>query len=342
MVHGHWRMEPHATWTYWLKAHALLGQSQVLGCFIAAIMLATLVTLVTNYQIGYRPKTSSSLYGVTFMPTPHQSTQRLQAQSPLRHVQPQKGYVPVSAQPRFALSTPEGAPMSPSWRQGIAQRAVAAVLTGAAVLAGGAFPSSAALVPPAGDANRPPQVSIRGLTESGMQKFTKGDVQGSIEDFDRIIAGAPRMEPYMWQRGLSLYYAEELQEGSRQFRRDVAVNPNDTEEAIWAFLCEARDPSIGFEKARTNMLQVGRDSRPYMRAAYDLFRGTGTEEGLKQAAVDGPSEFYSNLYLGLYAEAKGDSVAAQQYISAAVNSPYRRSGDYMYALAVVHKNLRGW
>jgi hypothetical protein len=38
-------------------------------------------------------------------------------------------------------------------------------------------------------------------------------------------------------------------------RDDVAVNPNDTEESIWAFLCEAQ--LEGPEAARQNMLKVG-------------------------------------------------------------------------------------
>lgn len=37
-------------------------------------------------------------------------------------------------------------------------------------------------------------------------------------------------------------------------RDDVAVNPNDTEESIWAFLCEAQ--LDGPEAARQRMLQV--------------------------------------------------------------------------------------
>jgi hypothetical protein len=45
-----------------------------------------------------------------------------------------------------------------------------------------------------------------------------------------VIALAPKMRPYMWQRGLSLYYLGRFQEGAQQFRDDVAVNPNDTEE----------------------------------------------------------------------------------------------------------------
>ena len=43
-------------------------------------------------------------------------------------------------------------------------------------------------------------------------------------------------------------------DGAAQFREDVAVNPNDTEEAIWAFLCEAR--IRGEDEARKDFLEV--------------------------------------------------------------------------------------
>ena len=183
------------------------------------------------------------------------------------------------------------------------------------------------------------------LTRRGMAKFAKGDVDGSIEDFDAVIAAAPGRAPYMWQRGLSLYYAERLQEGSAQFRRDVAVNPNDTEEAVWAFLCEARDPAVGFERARANLLAVGRDPRGYMRAAYALFAGTGDENALRAVAANGGAaeDFYSWLYVGLYREAKGDDAGAKAAVLAAAATPYgSRSGDYMAALAEVHAKRRGW
>ena len=42
--------------------------------------------------------------------------------------------------------------------------------------------------------------------------------------------------------------------GAAQFRADVAVNPNDTEEAIWAYLCEAQMSSAA--DARTNFLKA--------------------------------------------------------------------------------------
>ena len=186
---------------------------------------------------------------------------------------------------------------------------------------------------------------LQTLTRRGMAKFAQNDVEGSIADFDQLIAAAPNLAPYMWQRGLSLYYAERWSDGSEQFRRDVAVNPNDTEEAIWAFLCESRDPAIGFEAARRRLLRVGRDPRAYMREAYALFDGSGSEERLLATAENGGAaeEFYGWLYVGLYREASGDAEGARDAMRAAARSAYgKRSGDYMAALADVHLKRRGW
>ena len=146
----------------------------------------------------------------------------------------------------------------------------------------------------------------------------------------------------MWQRGLSLYYVGRYADGAQQFRDDVAVNPNDTEESIWALLCEAR--LVGFDAARRDMLRVGRDGRPVMRAAYELFRGEGSMEALQAAAEAGPHDlFYSSLYQGLYWEATGDEAQARECVLAATRSEYGAgSGDYMAALAKVHALRRGW
>lgn len=62
------------------------------------------------------------------------------------------------------------------------------------------------------------------------------------------------MGPLLWQRGLSLYYAGDYAAAAAQFRRDVAANPNDTEEAVWAFLAEAQ--LEGPQAAREKFLQV--------------------------------------------------------------------------------------
>lgn len=183
------------------------------------------------------------------------------------------------------------------------------------------------------------------LVRTGMQKFRKNEVEASVQDFDRALALQPQLRPYLWQRGLSLYYLGEFQEAATQFRDDVAVNPNDTEESIWAFLCEAR--LQGPDAARDNMLKVGRDSRPVMRAAYDCFRTAGVKpETILQAA--GPGEgshdaFYAWLYVGLWHEAHGNAEEAQAAVTKAVATQYAKlSGDYMASLAQVHCLRRGW
>ena len=100
----------------------------------------------------------------------------------------------------------------------------------------------------------------------------------------------------------------------------------------------------GAAAAREAILAVGQDRRPYMRAAYDLFRGTGSLNALREAGAAGPGPlFYSLLYEGLFAEANGDAAAAREAISAAARTPYGRdSGDYMARLAAVHCLRRGW
>ncbi|GBF91154.1 hypothetical protein Rsub_04823 [Raphidocelis subcapitata] len=184
----------------------------------------------------------------------------------------------------------------------------------------------------------------RQLIQRGMTKFRSNDVEGSVADFDAALAADASLRPYLWQRGLSLYYVGSFQEGAKQFRDDVAVNPNDTEESIWAFLCEAQ--LEGPAAARANMLQVGRDSRPYMRAAYEAFRDGAGAGAIAAAAGPDPGAgpaFYAWLYVGLYHEAHGDAGAAREAMLRAVGTAYaRRSGDYMAALARVHCQRRGW
>jgi hypothetical protein len=180
-----------------------------------------------------------------------------------------------------------------------------------------------------------------------MAKFTQGDVDGSIADFDAVIAAAPGRAPYMWQRGLSLYYAERLREGSAQFRRDVAVNPNDTEEAgVGVPVRGARQRHRVRARARRISSPSVATRARYMRAAYALFAGTGDEDALRAVAANGGAaeDFYSWLYVGLYREAKGRRRTARK--TRCSPPPRRRTdrarGDYMAALAEVHAKRRGW
>ncbi|PPD97373.1 hypothetical protein GOBAR_DD05586 [Gossypium barbadense] len=191
----------------------------------------------------------------------------------------------------------------------------------------------------------------------GMLLFREGDVPGSVVEFDKAIELDPRQKAYLWQRGLSLYYLDRFEEAAEQFRIDVAENPNDTEESIWCFLCEAQ--LYGVDEARQRFLEVGRDPRPVMREAYNLFKDGGDPEKLVAAFTNGPQYFYASLYAGLYYESQDlfwsfscyyihylcnkKADAAKVHILSACNSPYgHRSDDYMASLAKVHCLCRNW
>src|SRR5438270_14059351 len=40
----------------------------------------------------------------------------------------------------------------------------------------------------------------------GMEQFKSAHISESIADFDRAIAIQPNLAPYLWQRGIALYY----------------------------------------------------------------------------------------------------------------------------------------
>lgn len=138
---------------------------------------------------------------------------------------------------------------------------------------------------------------------------------------------------------------EQFEAAAQQFRADVAVNPDDTEEAIWAFLAEAALEGSP-EAARLRFLQVGRDPRLVMRLAQQCFE-QGTEPApLEDMAIQDPqgsSGFYALLYKGLWHEAQGQPHNARRAVVASTQTRYaKRSGDYMAALARVHCQVRGW
>jgi hypothetical protein len=186
----------------------------------------------------------------------------------------------------------------------------------------------------------PLPASAQSKTREGMSLFAANKVEESIAAYDQVISAQPSMKPYLWQRGLALYYAD-------RFTADVAVNPNDTEEQIWHLLCLAQVKS-GLAAARQAALTVGTDRRPVMRAAQALFLGK-TDASDLQAFTQGNSgdgdKFYANLYLGLYGEATGDAAEARKRINQSVAGRYAQgsgASDPMVELAKVHLQRRGW
>ena len=212
------------------------------------------------------------------------------------------------------------------------------------------------------EASELPKPTARSLVSRGMQEFQSNQVEKSVASFDAAIELDPSSADYLWQRGLSLYYVDRFDEAAEQFLRDVRLNPRDTEESIWRLISQARSEPGGFSSAQARMISIEGETRPYMRAIYDVFAGrrpVAELEALAQSAADAVAKpaglfaaagregalrtgFYCELYLGLLAEAQGDAPRARDHLVRAAASPYAASGDYMAALARVQCLRRGW
>jgi lipoprotein NlpI len=175
----------------------------------------------------------------------------------------------------------------------------------------------------------------------GMEHFKLGHFKESVADFDKVIELMPAQGPHHWQRGISCYYAGMFEEGRKQFESHQTVNPNDVENAVWHFLCNAR--ANGVEKARGSLIPISGDSRVPMKEVHALFAGKATPEDVLTAAQGGKPErrndqlFYAHLYLGLYYEALGDAKRAREHmLKAALDF---KADHYMGDVARVHAAL---
>jgi len=166
----------------------------------------------------------------------------------------------------------------------------------------------------------------------------------SADLFDELVRLRPEIEPELWQRGLALYYADRFVDGQRQFERHKEVNPADVENVTWHFACVARAADVA--SARRAMLPVGADARVPMKEVLDLYRGSGTAAAVLDAAATGPESArrnqlcYAHLYLGLLAEAEGDTARARRHMTAAAGA--YRMDHFMGKIALLHCRLRGW
>lgn len=172
----------------------------------------------------------------------------------------------------------------------------------------------------------------------GMVKFQLAKIDESIADFDKAEQLDTRLTPYLWQRGLSYYYAEKFAAGAQQFEIDLTVNSQDVEETVWRYLCMAR--LVGVTQARNSLLTVKNDPRKIMQCVYNLYAEKCTPDDVlnvgKSEGIRG--EFYAHLYLGLYYEAQSNIELAKDYIVKAADN--YQIEDYMWYLAQVHKKIR--
>ena len=160
-----------------------------------------------------------------------------------------------------------------------------------------------------------------------------GKVESATRLFNRYVKDQPEQLPYLWQRGISLYFTGDYDEAAEQFEVHRTVNPNDVENAAWHFLCVAKSKSV--EKAKQLVLPAPGDPRLPMEEVLEML-STGDREAViaRVEAVPAGSgarksaAFYGDFYLGLYADALGEKEAALKYLRrAAEDAPHNYMGD---------------
>lgn len=166
------------------------------------------------------------------------------------------------------------------------------------------------------------QPSAADWVQLGDAQLRAGRVDAAIESFERAIELAPRSEPYLWQYGIALFFADRFDDGRRLFERHRKVNPNDVENAAWHFLCVAKSESL--PEARRLVLPAPDDPRTPMREVLERLKGGDNApiiQAMDEETVDQASaRFYGRLYLGLIADAEGDRAAAKKHLRQAAST----------------------
>ena len=74
------------------------------------------------------------------------------------------------------------------------------------------------------------------INQRGGEKFKKGDIKGSLEDFEAYIKANPDAYHDHWRYGISLYYAGRFEEGAKQFKAGEKAFGNDAENAFFHYI----------------------------------------------------------------------------------------------------------
>ncbi len=188
------------------------------------------------------------------------------------------------------------------------------------------------------------QVVASKAVAEGDRSLRAGDVELAVEKFDRYLELRPDQMPYLWQRGIALYFAGKYDEAVNQFDKHRTVNPNDVENAAWHFLCVAKAKSP--ETAKAMLLPAPGDRREPMDEVLKMLSSGDTgvvkdqiDAVAKQSPGSPASEeaaFYGEFYLGLYADALGDRAAASKHMNvSAKDAPAHYMGDIARVYAAI-------
>ncbi len=185
--------------------------------------------------------------------------------------------------------------------------------------------------------------SQRGVHKTATDWSRLGDAQlragrfdEATKSFEVAIKLDSKTEPFLWQYGIALFFANRFDEGKLLFEKHRVVNPHDVENAAWHFLCVAKAHDVN--QARKILLPAPDDRRTPMRQILKRLALTDDSvvmEKMETAKEDLSTRFYGNLYLGLIADAEGRPDEAIQYIKRAAQT---EATHYMADVARVYQN----
>ncbi len=152
-----------------------------------------------------------------------------------------------------------------------------------------------------------------------------GKVNSAVKQFERYVRLVPADKPELWQFGIALALVNRYDDARKLFELHRAANPNDVENSAWHFLCVAK--MANQKAAEKTVLPAPGDTRVPMNEIRRLLID-GDEQRVLDAVsklTEGSAEhaaasFYANLYLGLYADATGNSAKAKRFLSDAAKS----------------------
>lgn len=183
--------------------------------------------------------------------------------------------------------------------------------------------------------------AARVLHRRGEEHFRQARIAEALADFDRELELRPEDAADHWQRGIACYYADEYEEGAKQFELHQKVNPQDVENSAWHFLCLVRAPEGSIQAADKKLLSVTKDARVPMAQIQEMFAGKKAPEDVLELGEAGGdvAAFYADLYAGLYYEALGRDDESLRLVKRAAENP-AAVDNYMGDVARVHVMLR--
>lgn len=175
------------------------------------------------------------------------------------------------------------------------------------------------------------------LVDQAEADFAAGRLPEAVAGFDQLAGRDPGAAPWMWQRGIALYYLGRFEDCAAQFAAYQTVNPGDLESAVWHTACVARDQSM--EAAQTGMFPPGRDPRVMRAEIYEMFAGRLPPAAVIDRAgfIGDVAPFYAHFYAALLAEVSGDPARAADHLEIAASDRFDGVVGFMHVVARVHR-----